>query len=174
MFKAFKYSILAGVALALVGCTKATVEVVPNIEKQSFNKNIIYAKFDSNKTYMKKYLPSNVVITDDAPISVEYYFANNAAQAGTEMDFAHQLFNPFAIFGASVGNKTLQLGASLRFFNQNERLVVTALCNSNQDRNVFSQGSLTKLRKLCIPEIQKNLEQQINLKFEKGEFNVFK
>ena len=174
MFKVIKYSIFAGVFLVLTGCTKATVKVTPSIEKKSFNEQIIYAKFDSNKTYMKKYLPSNIIIKDDAPISVEYYFVNNVAQASAEMDFAHQLFNPFAIFGASIGDKTLQLGASLRFFNENKQLVIAALCNSNQDRNVFSQGNLTKLRKLCIPEIQKNLQQQINIKFEKGEFNVFK
>ncbi len=174
MFKFFNCFILTIIILALTGCTKTTVKVTPSIEKQSFNEQIIYAKFDSNKTYMKKYLPNNIIVKDDAPINVEYYFVNNVAQASAEMDFAHQLFNPFAIFGASIGDKTLQLGASLRFFNENGQLVITTLCNSNQDRNVFSQGNLTKLRKLCIPEIQKNLQQQINIKFEKGEFNVFK
>ena len=70
MFKFFNCFILTVIILALTGCTKATVKVTPSIEKQSFNEQIIYAKFDSNKTYMKKYLPSNVIIKDDAPINV--------------------------------------------------------------------------------------------------------
>ena len=51
MFKAFKYSILAGVALALVGCTKATVEVVPNIEKQMFKFLVLLNYFTITHTH---------------------------------------------------------------------------------------------------------------------------
>ena len=180
MFKAFKYSILAGVALALVGCgTK--IEVLPTIEETSKDQHIIYAKFDSNKTYMKKYLPSNVVIKDDAPISVEYSFANNATKSSVNDTNWAKLGDVFIgplgfLIGGSVtaGQKSLYLGAQLKFFNQTNEIVFASLCKIAKSESGFSSSNLTELRGQCIPKIQQNLKDQINLKFNKGDFNVFK
>ena len=172
MFKVFKYSIFAGVFLTLAGCgTK--IEILPEIVKSSKDQHIIYAKFDSNKTYMKKYLPSNVIIKDDAPISVEYSFANNATNSDIGGD-AINIILPLGLFGIPTNSKSLQMGARLKFFNRNFNLVLNSICSINKPKNIYSGTNLTKLRKLCIPEIKQNLQNQINLKFNKGEFNAFK
>ena len=156
MFKVIKYSIFVGVFLTLAGCgTK--IEILPEIVETSKDQHIIYAKFDSNKTYMKKYLPSNVIIKDDAPISVEYNFTN--IKTGN-ITIEHNL--------------TLEMKADLKFFNNNKEINITSFCNTYKHASVFSYSNYTKFRKVCIPEIQKNLQKQINIKFEKGEFNVFK
>lgn len=172
MFKVIKYSIFAGVFLTLVGCgTK--IEILPEIVESSKDQHIIYAKFDSNKTYMKKYLPSNVIIKDDAPISVEYSFANNATNSDIGGD-AINIILPLGLFGIPTNSKSLQMGARLKFFNRNFNLVLNSICSINKPKNIYSGTNLTKLRKLCIPEIKQNLQNQINLKFNKGEFNAFK
>ena len=172
MFKVFKYSIFAGVFLTLAGCgTK--IEILPEIVETSKDQHIIYAKFDSNKTYMKKYLPSNVIIKDDAPISVEYSFANNATNSDIGGD-AINIILPLGLFGIPTNSKSLQMGARLKFFNRNFNLVLNSICSINKPKNIYSGTNLTKLRKLCIPEIKQNLQNQINLKFNKGEFNAFK
>lgn len=172
MFKVFKYSIFAGVFLTLVGCgTK--IEILPKIVESSKDQHIIYAKFDSNKTYMKKYLPSNVIIKDDAPISVEYSFANNATNSDIGGD-AINIILPLGLFGIPTNSKSLQMGARLRFFNKDNELVLNSICSIDKPKNIYSGTNLTKLRKLCIPEIKQNLQNQINLKFNKGEFNAFK
>lgn len=172
MFKVIKYSIFAGVFLTLAGCgTK--IEILPEIVESSKDQHIIYAKFDSNKTYMKKYLPSNVIIKDDALISVEYSFANNATNSDIGGD-AINIILPLGLFGIPTNSKSLQMGARLKFFNRNFNLVLNSICSINKPKNIYSGTNLTKLRKLCIPEIKQNLQNQINLKFNKGEFNAFK
>lgn len=172
MFKVIKYSIFAGVFLTLAGCgTK--IEILPEIVESSKDQHIIYAKFDSNKTYMKKYLPSNVIIKDDAPISVEYSFANNTTNSDIGGD-AINIILPLGLFGIPTNSKSLQMGARLKFFNRNFNLVLNSICSINKPKNIYSGTNLTKLRKLCIPEIKQNLQNQINLKFNKGEFNAFK
>lgn len=172
MFKVFKYSIFTGVFLTLAGCgTK--IEILPEIVESSKDQHIIYAKFDSNKTYMKKYLPSNVIIKDDAPISVEYSFANNTTNSDIGGD-AINIILPLGLFGIPTNSKSLQMGARLKFFNRNFNLVLNSICSINKPKNIYSGTNLTKLRKLCIPEIKQNLQNQINLKFNKGEFNAFK
>lgn len=172
MFKVIKYSIFAGVFLTLAGCgTK--IEILPEIVESSKDQHIIYAKFDSNKTYMKKYLPSNVIIKDDAPISVEYSFANNATNSDIGGD-AINIILPLGLFGIPTNSKSLQMGARLKFFNRNFNLALNSICSINKPKNIYSGTNLTKLRKLCIPEIKQNLQNQINLKFNKGEFNAFK
>ena len=168
MFKFFKCFILAEVALVLVGCG-AKIEVLPTIADVNKDQHIIYAKFDSNKTYMKKYLPSNIVITDDSPISVEYSFTNNVTVSNMGGD-AINIILPIGLFGIPTNNKTLQMEARLRFFDKDKELVLNSICSIN----IYSRTNLTKLRKLCIPEITQNLQNQINLKFNKGEFNAFK
>lgn len=172
MFKVFKYSIFAGVFLTLAECgTK--IEILPEIVETSKDQHIIYAKFDSNKTYMKKYLPSNVIIKDDAPISVEYSFANNTTNSDIGGDTINIIL-PLGLFGIPTNSKSLQMGARLKFFNRNFNLVLNSICSINKPKNIYSGTNLTKLRKLCIPEIKQNLQNQINLKFNKGEFNAFK
>ena len=104
MFKFFKCFILAEVALVLVGCG-AKIEVLPTIADVNKDQHIIYAKFDSNKTYMKKYLPSNIVITDDSPISVEYSFTNNVTVSNMGGD-AINIILPIGLFGIPTNNKT--------------------------------------------------------------------
>jgi hypothetical protein len=172
MFKVIKYSIFTGVFLTLVGCgTK--IEILPEIVEYSKDQHIIYAKFDSNKTYMKKYLPSNVIIKDDAPINVEYSFVNNATNYDIGGD-AINIILPLGLFGIPTNSKSLQMGARLRFFNKDNELVLNSICSIDKPKNIYSGTNLTKLRKLCIPEIKQNLQNQINLKFNKGEFNAFK
>ena len=119
MFKFFKCFILAEVALVLVGCG-AKIEVLPTIADVNKDQHIIYAKFDSNKTYMKKYLPSNIVITDDSPISVEYSFTNNVTVSNTGGD-AINIILPIGLFGIPTNNKTLQMEARLRFFDKDKQ-----------------------------------------------------
>lgn len=172
MFKVIKYSIFTGVFLTLVGCG-AKIEILPEIVESSKDQHIIYAKFDSNKTYMKKYLPSNVIIKDDAPISVEYSFANNSTNSDIGGD-AINIILPLGLFGIPTNSKSLQMGARLRFFNNDNELVLNSICSIDKPKNIYSGTNLTKLRKLCIPEIKQNLQNQINLKFNKGEFNAFK
>ena len=172
MFKFFKCFILAEVALVLVGCG-AKIEVLPTIADVNKDQHIIYAKFDSNKTYMKKYLPSNIVITDDSPISVEYSFTHNVTVSNMGGD-AINIILPIGLFGIPTNNKTLQMEARLRFFDKDKELVLNSICSINKPKNIYSRTNLTKLRKLCIPEITQNLQNQINLKFNKGEFNAFK
>lgn len=158
--------------MTLAGCgTK--IEILPEIVESSKDQHIIYAKFDSNKTYMKKYLPSNVIIKDDALISVEYSFANNATNSDIGGD-AINIILPLGLFGIPTNSKSLQMGARLKFFNRNFNLVLNSICSINKPKNIYSGTNLTKLRKLCIPEIKQNLQNQINLKFNKGEFNAFK
>ena len=81
---------------------------------------------------------------------------------------------PIGLFGIPTNNKTLQMEARLRFFDKDKELVLNSICSINKPKNIYSRTNLTKLRKLCIPEITQNLQNQINLKFNKGEFNAFK
>lgn len=180
MFKVFKYSIFAGVFLTLAGCgTK--IEILPEIVESSKNQHIIYAKFDSNKTYMKKYLPSNVIIKDDAPISVEYSFVNNTTKSSINdtnwAQFGNTFIGPLGfLIGGSVtaGQKSLYLGAQLKFYNKANEIILASLCKIAKSESGFSSSNLTELREQCIPRIQQNLNDQINLKFSKGDFDVFK
>ena len=154
------------------GCA-SKVEILPKISENKVQNYEIHASFDNNKTYMRKYLPANVIVQNDAPLFVDYHFIDNVMNGDTKADVLH-LYNPLTIIGFPVGSNSLQIGANLRFFNNSDEIKFSAVCVAKQARNLFSNANTTELRKKCIPQLQKNLQMQINQKFKQGEFNVFK
>ena len=154
----------------LAGCGTKT-QIAPNLENSATNSHQIRAKFVSQKEYMKKYLPQNITLDENAEISVIYEFADNSKSSSWD---GASLFNPLIFFGFPSGNNNLTIVGNLKFFNDKNEIKFSSACIASKSRSLFSNADFTALRKTCATQLAKNLEKQINLSFEKGEFNAFK
>ena len=103
---------------------------------------------------MRKYLPANVIVQNDAPLFVDYHFIDNVMNGDTKADVLH-LYNPLTIIGFPVGSNSLQIGANLRFFNNSDEIKFSAVCVAKQARNLFSNANTTELRKKMHTTIAK-------------------
>ena len=161
------FGLCAGVLFS--GCGTKT-QIAPNLENFVTNSHRIYAKFASQKDYMKKYLPKNISLNENAKISVIYEFADNAKSSSWD---EANLFNPLALVGFPSGNNNLTIAGNLKFYNDKTELKFSSVCVASKSRSLFSDADFTELRKIRAQQLAENLEKQINLSFEKGEFDVF-
>lgn len=158
------------ISLVFISCSQIE-QILPKIPDEQVENTPIKVKFTSPKTYMKKYLPENIVLDENSSISLIYEFSDNS-KVGSGLDGLN-IFNPLVLVGFPLSGNSLTISANMKFFKDEKEINFSSVCVSKHTRTLFSNTNLTELRKMCAKELKENLQKQINISINKGEFNVF-